>query len=124
METEKSKVYIKIDSLNRIIQCEGGYTTGNIDNIEEWILIDEGIGDKFNLCQSHYFDGGLYTDDGIPRYKFESGTISLRTDGEIESERESATVTQPSMAERVAILEGDSAVLKEALDMILNGVIE
>jgi len=93
MEIKKSKVYIQIDSQNRIIRCEGGYTTP--PDLMGWILIDEGIGDKYNLCQSHYFDGGLYTLDGIPRYKYVDGVCSLRLDSEIETDR--AAVTRPEI---------------------------
>lgn len=60
----KSKVYIQTDGQSRILRCEGGYTTPA--NLTDWIEIDEGVGDKYNLCQSHYFPGGLYTMDGIP----------------------------------------------------------
>jgi hypothetical protein len=66
MEEMKSKVYVLLDG-DKIIRCEGGYTMQNIQNIEDWTYIDEGNGDKYNLCQSHYFDGGLYTYDGICR---------------------------------------------------------
>ena len=84
---EKSKVYILTDSENRIIRCEGGYTMCNIPNIEEWIFVDEGYGDKYNLCQSHYFDGGLYDDFGVCRYVWESDSYRLRTVEEMEADR-------------------------------------
>lgn len=89
MDENKSKVYIKIDSKNLIIRCEGGYTMGNIDNIDEWILIDEGSGDKYNLCQSLYFEGGLFTENGICRYKF-NGVPVLRSPVEMEADRKTA----------------------------------
>ena len=56
-ETPKSKVYIKTDTEGRILRCEGGYTAPA--DLTDWIEIDEGVGDRYNLCQSHYFDGGL-----------------------------------------------------------------
>ena len=93
MKIQKSKVYIQIDSQNRIIRCEGGYTTPS--DLTGWIQIDEGIGDNYNLCQSHYFDGGLYTLDGIPRYKYVDGICSLRLDSEIEADR--AAIKQPEI---------------------------
>ena len=68
-EMPKSKVYIQTDEHGRIIRCDGGYTTPA--DLAGWIEIDEGTGDKYNLCQSHYFDGGLYTMDGIHRYKWD-----------------------------------------------------
>lgn len=89
MDEIKSKVYIKTDSQNRIIRCEGGYTMGNIGNIDEWIMIDEGTGDRYNLCQSNYFEGGLFTEDGICRYKFD-GTPVLRSLVELEADRKAA----------------------------------
>lgn len=72
-----SSVYIKTDESARIVRCEGGYTTPA--DLSDWTKIDEGTGDRFNLCQSHYFEGGLYTDDGIPRYKLVDGAPVLRT---------------------------------------------
>ena len=85
-EIDKSKVYIKTDENNRILFCDGGYTINNIENIDDWIFIDEGFGDKYNLCQSHYFEGGLYTNDGICRYKYINGEIALRTTDEIKKD--------------------------------------
>ena len=86
MEEMKSKVYIKIDNESRILVCEGGYTMSNIDNIDEWIFIDEGYGDKYNLCQSHYFEGGLYTEAGVCRYKYVDAECELRTKEEIDAD--------------------------------------
>lgn len=83
----KSKVYVLIDKDNRIIRCDGGYSMQNIQQIEAWTLIDEGYGDKYNLCQSHYFDGGIYTKDGIPRYKLQDGQPVERTEEEIAADR-------------------------------------
>ena len=93
---EKSKVYIKVDEDNSILRCEGGYTMSNIDNYDEWIFIDEGHGDRFNLCQTHYFEGGLYTEDGIPRYKYADDTIVLRTEEEIAEDGANIPVPSPS----------------------------
>lgn len=83
---EKSKVYIKIDFANRIIACDGGYTIGNITDFSEWRLIDEGYGDKYNLCQSNYFDKPLYEDHGVPVYKFEKGLAVERSQAEIDAD--------------------------------------
>lgn len=90
-ETPKSKVYIQTDAEGRIVRCEGGYTTPA--DLTGWIEIDEGTGDKYNLCQSHYFDGGLYTEDGIPRYEWTDEAAMLRSEDAIEQDR--ASVAQP-----------------------------
>lgn len=80
-----SKVYVLTDGKARILRCEGGYTTPS--NLEGWTQIDEGTGDRYNLCQSNYFDGGLYTEDGIPRYKLVDGQPVERTEEEIQADR-------------------------------------
>ena len=89
----KSKVYIRVDSNMRITHCDGGYTTP--PNLAGWIEIAEGEGDRYNLCQSHYFEGGLYTMGGIPRYKYTDGVCCLRTDTEIEEDRAAIPSPQP-----------------------------
>lgn len=94
-ETPKSKVYIQTDEQGRIIRCKGGYTTPA--DLTGWTYIDEGTGDRFNLCQSHYFDGGLYTMDGIPRYRLADGIPVLRGEDEIQADRAArVTATAPS----------------------------
>lgn len=100
-DSTKSKVYVKLDNQNRVIQCEGGYTIDNIKNIGEWTLIDEGEGDRFNLCQSNYFDGGLYTDDGIPRWKYVGGECVLRNDDELSVDRASMPAPAPTQLDRI-----------------------
>lgn len=95
-EISKSKVYIKIDADGCIVSCDGGYTTPT--DLTDWIEIDEGTGDRYNLCQTHYFDGGLYTDDGIPRYEWNGEAAVLRSEDAIEKDR--ASVAQPEQPEQ------------------------
>lgn len=94
MEIIKSKVYVKADERGRITLCDGGYTTPAA--LSGWIEIDEGTGDRYNLCQSHYFDGGLYTEDGIPRYKLVDGRAVERTAEEIEADLAATPPARPS----------------------------
>ena len=118
MNKNTSKVYVLTDDRSRIIRCEGGYTIGNIADFTGWVQIDEGPGDKYNLCQSHYFDGGLYTDDGIPRYALADGAPVLRSDEEIEADR-AAIVHAPTETE---ILKQQVADLQnQILTMRLGG---
>ena len=80
-----SKVYVQTDESGRIVRCEGGYTAP--PDLSGWTEIDEGVGDRFNLAQSQYFPGGLYTNDGIPRYKLVDGAPVDRTPEELEADR-------------------------------------
>ena len=100
---DKSKVYIQTDTDGRILRCEGGYTTPS--DLTDWTEIDEGTGDRYNLCQSHYFDGGLYTMDGIPRYRWDGSAAVLRTEEELEEDRAARPAPPPTTDERTSILE-------------------
>lgn len=124
MEETQSKVYIQADDAGRIVRCEGGYTTPA--DLTGWIEIDEGTGDKYNLCQSHYFDGGLYTMDGIPRYKWDGSAAVLRTEEELEADRAAIPEPKPSktVEDRLTALEAEAEQAKadrEALNILLGG---
>ena len=100
----KSHVYIKVDEQGRIVRCEGEYTLPS--NLDGWILIEEGPPcDRLNLAQSHYFPGGLYTMDGIPRYRWDSSAVVLRSDEELEVDRAARPAPPPTTDERITILE-------------------
>lgn len=121
---DKSKVYIQTDDDGRILRCDGGYTTPA--DLTGWLEIDEGNGDRYNLCQSHYFDGGLYTMDGIPRYHWDGSKAILRSDEELEADRSAITDPEPStdLEARVAALEADAAQAAQdraALTLLLTG---
>lgn len=103
MEGFNSKVYIQTDANGRVIRCEGGYTMSNIDDVAQWTCIDEGSGDRYNLCQSHYFESGLYTEDGLCRWVYENGACRRRTEAEVAADREARDAKlKEDEAERVA----------------------
>lgn len=110
-----SRVYIKTDDQGRIIRCESEYTLPS--NLDGWVLIEEGPPcDRLNLAQTHYFEGGLYTDDGIPRYKLEDGQTAARTDEEIEEDRAALPEPKPSdLTARVEALEEITAAIERGL---------
>lgn len=95
IEEPKSRVFILIDDNNRVTRIEGELTLPQ--DLTDWILIDEGYGDKYNLAQSHYLNKPLMTDDGIYQFKYEDGQIVERTAEEIEADREAAPVIPTQM---------------------------
>lgn len=124
-ETPKSKVYIQTDTEGRILRCEGQYTLP--PDLDGWALIEEGPPcDRLNLAQSHYFEGGLYTIDGIPRYRWDGSKAILRTKEELEADR--AALPNPGHAAtveaRLTALEAEAEQAKadrEALNILLGG---
>lgn len=100
IEIQKSRVYILLDAQNRITRIEGEYSLPA--DLTGWVLIEEGAScDRLNLAQSHYLDGGLYTMQGIPRYKYEGGACVLRSSEEIAADRDALPKPEPSQLDRV-----------------------
>ena len=117
MEEYKSKVYVLIDDKKCITKCDGGYTPPS--DLSGWILIDEGIGDKYNLCQSHYFDKPIYTVDCVPRYKLVDGKAVERTSEEIEADKPKPQKPQPTVEQLQEQLTQTQLALTEIYEMML-----
>ena len=109
-----SKVYIKTDEHGRVTACDGGYSTGNMGDMAGWTLLDEGEGDRYNLCQSNYFDN-LYTDEGVPRYKIVDGAAVLRSETEIEEDTAALPPPAPPPLEQA---QTEAAVYRAALEVL------
>lgn len=100
---ENSAVYVKTDDQSRVLAIDGGYTTPK--DLTGWTKIDEGYGDRYNLCQSNYLPAPLYTEDGIPCYKLVDGNVVEREQTELEADRTELPSPVPSDAERLDALE-------------------
>ena len=118
MEMQASKVYVLPDSNGYITRIEGGYTICNIKDFTSWVLIDEGYGDKYNLCQGNYFPQPIITDGGAYRYKLVEGKPVECTAEEIAAQEEaiktSITTTQTA-EERIAQLEAQNEMLLQCV---------
>lgn len=110
MDALKSQVYVLPNAAGYITRIDGGYTATNITNPENWVLIDEGTGDRYNLCQSNYFDKPVLTEDGAYRYKLVDGHPVECTSEEIAAQISAMPKpdSKPSLEERVDTLEGTS----------------
>ena len=117
MEIEKSKVYVLPDAEGRITRIDGGYTLSNIKDIENWVLIDEGYGDRYNLCQGNYFDKPLCDERGIYRYKLVDGKPVERTQEEMDADYVPPEV-KPTDAERILQLESEKKLLTAQLQAL------
>lgn len=95
IESPKSRVFILTDNNNIVTRIEGEYTLPS--DLKDFIQIDEGEGDKYNLAQTHYLDKPLMTEDGIYQYKYENGEVVERTAEEIEADREAVPIVPTQM---------------------------
>lgn len=116
METPKSKVYVLLSTEGYITRIDGGYTESNVTTPADWVLIDEGYGDKYNLCQSNYLPQPLRTDGGAWRYKLVDGKPVECTAEEIAAqEKANKPEVVPSMEDRLKELESQNQMLMECL---------
>lgn len=122
MYEDKSKVYVLTNENGYIVRCEGGYTTGNIDDISKWVCIDEGTGDRYNHCQGMYFPNGLMTDGGAYRYKLIDGKPVECTAEDIKAQEEA---NKPKTTAPRNVVKGEyvtiNGVLYKAIANIPNG---
>lgn len=116
MDSTKSKVYALPNNAGYITRIDGGYTIGNITTPEDWVLIDEGYGDKYNLCQSNYLPQPLRTDGGAWRYKLVDGQVVECTPEEIAAQEEAnKPEAVPTTEDRLKELESQNQMLMECL---------
>ena len=79
MENMKIKVYAKINENNIITAINSSIF---LNNVEGYIQIDEGSGDRYAHAQGNYLEKGLSDRSGRYNYKFEDGKILELTDEE------------------------------------------
>ncbi len=83
MIDNKIKVYIKIDENNCIAEVASSIFLRNIEN---YIEIDEGVGQKYAHAQNYYFKEKPLRDiQGRCNYKYENNKVTELTEEEKES---------------------------------------
>lgn len=107
-----SKVYIKTDDQSRIIEVNSDRF---IYDISDYILIDEGEGDRFDHAQGNYLEKSLVNEKGCLNYKFIDGIIQETTQEEKNMELSHRPVQPPSMDERIASTEEAILFIMEVL---------
>lgn len=117
MDTNTSKVYVLPDADGRITRIDGGITVGNIRDFTGWMLIDEGTGDRYNLCQGNYLSGPLTDERGVYRYKLVDGKPVERTQEEMDADYVPPEV-KPTDAERISQLESEKKLLTAQLQAL------
>ena len=106
---EPYHVYVQTDGRGRITAVNSSAFV-----LESWgTEIDSGLGDKYHHAQGNYFPGGVYTDDGIPRYKLVEGKAQERTEEEILADRDA--IPEPVIPPTNAELEAENKLLRAQL---------
>ena len=111
MENIKIKVYAKINEQNIITDINSSIF---LNNVEGYIQIDEGSGDKYAHPQGNYLEKCLFDESGRYNYKFEDGKVLELTDEEKNALFKKPEV-QPSKQEEI-----NSALLQENANIKLQ----
>lgn len=111
MENIKIKVYVKINEQNIITDINSSIF---LNNVEGYIQIDEGSGDKYAHAQGNYLEKRLFDESGRFNYKFEDGKILELTDEE-KNTLFPKTEAAPSKQEEI-----NSALLQENANIRLQ----
>lgn len=69
------KVYVKTNTDNQIIAIGSDVF---IKDLSGWVLIDEGIGDKFAHAQTQYLDKEIIDENGNPNFELDGTTVKKR----------------------------------------------
>lgn len=95
-------VYAKLDSDNRIVAIN---SNAFLDNVEDWVLIDSGTGDKYHHAQGNYLNT-LINYNGAYIYELKDGKVVERDTDAIAADVEAAKKqTKPTLNERLGQLE-------------------
>lgn len=91
-----AKVYVKIDQNKNIIAIHSDIFIPT-EEISEWLLFDEGEGDRYALAQGNYFDSPLSNEHGIYVYQYDDyQKYHNKSSEEYEIEYESVRYKQKS----------------------------
>lgn len=119
LTVEPYVVYIRIDDANRIVDINNN---AFLTDVNDWIEIDKGFGDKYHHAQGNYFPKPIYEERGIPVYKYVDGKVLERTQEEIDADYHEP-VPQPSETDialvELAALEAENATRLDEQDAAL-----
>lgn len=90
------RVYIKIDSENRITAVKSEIF---ISDTSDWVEIDNGDGVRFVHAQGNYLPKPITDENGVYRYKFENGAICERSEEEMAADMPVPEPEPPTNAE-------------------------
>lgn len=112
MEDGKYIVYIRVDESGSIVEIN---SDAFLDNIEGYIELDSGYGDKYHHAQGNYFALPLYGPDGCANYKLADGTPALRTEAEKAAEIAARPAPEPTPLDRVEAQVAYTAIMTDTM---------
>lgn len=97
-----AKVYVKTDSKSVIREINSDVF---LSDVEGYIMIDEGSGDKFAHAQGNYLPDSLIDDKGRYNFKLVNGIVVALTDDEKNTLYPVDSTRKPTTEERISVME-------------------
>lgn len=94
MEMKPYIVYVKTDSSGQIVAVNSSVF---LQDVADWVKIDEGYGDKYHHAQGNYFPKAIMTKGGAYRYRLTDGEVRECTPEEIAEQEEAKKVVPTQM---------------------------
>lgn len=115
MEHRPYAVLVRTDEQNRIIEIN---SSAFVADVEGWVQIDEGDGDRYHHAQGNYLPMPLTDERGVYRYKLENGQAMERTQEEMDADYAARPV--PATPKTNAELEAENAMLKAQVKAVAD----
>ena len=107
------KVLVRVDDARRVVEIN---SSTFITDMNGWMEIDSGWGDRFHHAQGNYLESPLIDERGLFLYKLENGQVVKRSAAEVEADYKPQPIA-PTQEERLAALE-------DAFNLLLEGATE
>lgn len=118
MEIQPYIVYVKTDKSSRVVEVN---SSAFLNNLDGWIEIDSGTGDRFHHAQANYFEKPIFDLRGVFRYKLVNGRPVERTQEEMDADYvEPEPIPEDGLTGRVAALEAQLAAYEAAYAQGVN----
>lgn len=119
-EMEPYIVYVKADASGHITAVD---SSAFLTDLEGWVEIDRGYGDKYHHAQGNYFPLHITTDGGAYRYKLVDGAPAECTAEEIAAQEAACEPeTGTTLESRVETLEATTDDMILLMADIIGGI--
>lgn len=108
-------VLVRTDEQNRIIEIN---SSAFVTDVDGWVQIDEGDGDRYHHAQGNYLPMPLMDDRGVYRYKLSDGHAVERTQSEMDGDYTAQSETSAPMTNTE--LEAENTMLKAQVKAVAD----
>lgn len=115
MKHKTYAVLVRTDEQDRIIAIN---SSAFVTDVDGWVQIDEGDGDRYHHAQGNYLPMPLTDDRGVYRYKLADGHAVERTQAEMDGDYTAQPETSAPMTN--AELEAENTMLKAQVKAVAD----